>query len=176
MLSYGEKNCAGNDNVRVAIRCAHLKLTAWICHQHSQPMLRVLRLARRFCPEDLTKRIGISPTDSCLKGARNPKLGTPKASIWNVSTERMTAECIDVYELADQVIDLVEGKTNEIRKAIQELELYAILQVEIHFSTEDDVSTPAIGFSSRVLDFLTNVGATIDIDTYILPTNDARTE
>lgn len=88
----------------------------------------------------------------------------------------MTAECIDVYELADQVIDLVEGKTNEIRKAIQELELYAILQVEIHFSTEDDVSTPAIGFSSRVLDFLTNVGATIDIDTYILPTNDARTE
>ena len=107
-----------------------------------------------------------------MRGARNPAKGTPKNSIWNVATERITAERIDVYELADKVIDQLDGKTDEIRKAVQDLDLYAVLEVVIHFSTNDDISTPAIGFSSRVLDFLVNVGATIDIDTYILPPED----
>ena len=89
-----------------------------------------------------------------------------------MSTERITAECIDVYELAEKVVDQLESKAIEVRNAVQELELHAVLQVVIHFSTDDNISTPAIGFSSRVLEFLATVGATIDIDTYILPPED----
>ncbi len=129
-------------------------------------------ISGEFVPEDLTKRLGVSPTDSCAKGARNPERGTPRHSIWNVSTERITAECIDVYELAEKVVDQLESKAIEVRNAVQELELHAVLQVVIHFSTDDNISTPAIGFSSRVLEFLATVGATIDIDTYILPPED----
>lgn len=49
------------------------------------------------------------------------------------------------------------------------LDLYAVLEVVLYISTDDAVSTPAIGFSNRVLAFLADVNASIDIDTYILP-------
>ena len=127
-----------------------------------------------FVPEELTQRIGITPTESCLQGARIPKRGIPKTSIWNISTDKVVAEFVDVYELADQIIDQIGGKADEFRQVIEELGLHAVLEVVIHFSTDDNVSTPAIGFSSRVLNFLADVGATIDIDTYILPPDDVE--
>ncbi len=79
------------------------------------------------------------------------------------------AECIDVYELADQIVSKLEGNAAQIKDAIAALDLYAVLEVVLYFSTDDSVSTPAIGFSNRVLAFLAKVNASIDIDTYILP-------
>jgi hypothetical protein len=79
------------------------------------------------------------------------------------------AEYIDVYELADQIVSRIEGQAPKIKEAIAELNLYAVLAVVLYFSTDDEVSTPAIGFSNRVLAFLADVNASIDIDTYKLP-------
>lgn len=117
----------------------------------------------------MTIRLGITPTSSCARGARHPVRGLPKTSQWEVSTERLVAESIDVYQLADDLVSKLEGNAVQIIEAIEELGLYAVLEVVLYFSTDDRVSTPAIGFSSRVLAFLANVGATIDIDTYLLP-------
>jgi hypothetical protein len=122
-----------------------------------------------FDPEEITSRLSIKPTSSCAKGARYPERGLPKTSQWEVSTERIVAECIDVYELADQIVTKLEGNARQIKDAIAELDLYAVLQVVLYLSTDDGVSTPAIGFSNRVLEFLAMVNASIDIDTYILP-------
>ena len=63
-----------------------------------------------FDPEEITLQIGITPTSSCAQGAMHPELGLPKTSQWQVSTERIVAECIDVYEMADQ-IDFASTKT-----------------------------------------------------------------
>lgn len=125
-----------------------------------------------FDPDELTLRLGITPTSSCGQGTRNPKRGLPKTSLWEVSTERIVAECIDVYELADQIVSKLEGNAAQIKDAIAALDLYAVLEVVLYFSTDDSVSTPAIGFSNRVLAFLADVNASIDIDTYILPNGD----
>ena len=116
----------------------------------------------------MTRRLGIVPTSSCAQGARNPIRGLPKTSQWEVSTERIVAECINVYELADQIVSKLEGKTTQIKDAIAEFGLYAVLEVVLYFSTDDEVSTPAIGFSNRVIAFLAGVNASIDIDTFIL--------
>jgi|LakMenE18May11ns_1017448.scaffolds.fasta_scaffold9144121_1 hypothetical protein len=128
-----------------------------------------------FDPDELTLRLGITPTSSCAQGARNPQRGLPKTSQWEVSTERIVAEYIDVYELADQVVSKLETHAAHIKDAIAALDLYAVLEVVLYFSTDDEVSTPAIGFSNRVLAFLADVNASIDIDTYILP-NENGTE
>lgn len=92
-----------------------------------------------------------------------------------MSTERIVAEYIDVYELADEIIARLEPHAAKLGDAIADLELYAVLEVVLYFSTDDDVSTPAIGFSNRVLRFLASINASIDIDTYILPNNERAT-
>ncbi|XZE33540.1 DUF4279 domain-containing protein [Pirellulaceae bacterium SH501] len=128
-----------------------------------------------FDPDEMTIRLGITPTSSCAQGARHPERGLPKTSQWEVSTERIVAECIDVYELADQIVSKLEGNAVQIKDAIAALDLYAVLEVVLYFSTDEGVSTPAIGFSNRVLAFLAKVNASIDIDTYMLP-NETCTE
>jgi len=128
-----------------------------------------------FDPEALTNQLGITPTSSCAQGAKNPQRGIPKTSQWEVSTDRIVAEYIDVYELADQVVTQLERNAPQIKDAIAALDLYAVLEVVLYFSTDDDVSTPAVGFSNRVLAFLAYVNASIDIDTYILPNDTGDT-
>jgi hypothetical protein len=122
-----------------------------------------------FNPDDLTARLGITPTSSCAQGAKNPERGIPKTSQWQLSTERIVAEYIDVYELSEKIVIQLEPFAARIKDAISELDLYAVLEVVLYFSTDDEVSTPAIGFSKRVLTFLATINASIDIDTYILP-------
>jgi hypothetical protein len=44
--------------------------------------------------------------------------------------------------------------------------LEAVLEVVLTITLDETKSTPAIGFDSRVISFLHEVGASIDIDTY----------
>ena len=84
----------------------------------------------------------------------------------------MVAEEIDIFDLADQVIDQLEPNAARIKDAIAALDLFAVLEVVLYLSTHDEVPTPAIGFSSRVLALLAEFNASIDVDTYILPNED----
>ncbi|MEM7784064.1 MAG: DUF4279 domain-containing protein [Planctomycetota bacterium] len=127
-----------------------------------------------FDPDELTRQLGVVPSYSCAKGTRNPQRGLPKTSIWKVSTERVVAKSIDVYELADQVVSKLETNIAPIKDTISKLNLHAVLEVVLYFSTDEEVSTPAIGFSNRVIRFLAEVNASIDIDTYILPSDDVE--
>jgi hypothetical protein len=122
-----------------------------------------------FDPDEMTLRLGVTPTSSSAQGTRHPQRGLPKTSQWQVSTERIVAEDIDVYELADQIVSQLEGNAAQIKDAIAAFDLHAVLEVVLYFSSDEEVSTPAIGFSHRVLAFLADVNASIDIDTYILP-------
>ena len=120
-----------------------------------------------FDPDVLIERIKIAPTSFCMKGRRNPQLVIPKQSQWKYSTDEKTAAVIDIYELADSVIIDLEPHVLDIANAIDEFKLEAVLEVVIRFSTDDEISTPAIGFSRRTLSFIEQTNATIDIDTYI---------
>jgi hypothetical protein len=112
-----------------------------------------------FDPDEMTLRLGFTPTSSSAQGSRNPQRGLPKTSQWHVSTERIVAE----------VVSQLEGNAAQIKDAIAAFDLHAVLEVVLYFSSDEEVSTPAIGFSHRVIAFLADVNASIDIDTYILP-------
>lgn len=114
-----------------------------------------------FDPDLATKALGILPTSITRKGEPYPR-----CSIWKVSTEKVTAEVIDVFEMSEAVVALLEHKADEIGKFVQENHLNAVLEVVLWISINDSIPTPAIGFERSVIDFLYKTGAVIDIDTY----------
>ena len=119
-----------------------------------------------FIPDEITEFIGIQPTKALREGERDPERNIPRCSIWNFSSETIDAEVVDVYELSDWVINQLSPKQQEIKQAIRKWNLYAVLEVVLYISTDEEVSTPAIGFEQSTINFLADVGATIDIDTY----------
>jgi len=114
-----------------------------------------------FDPDLATEVLGIQPTSITRKGDPYPRF-----SIWKISTEKVTAEVIDVFEMSEAVVSLLEHKAHEIGKFVQEHNLHAVLEVVLWISMNDSLSTPAIGFDRKVIEFLYKTGAVIDIDTY----------
>jgi hypothetical protein len=89
------------------------KLTPSVQKRTSNEGYVYFGLRGAFDPDEMTLRLGITPTSSCAQGARHPERGLPKTSLWKVSNERIVAECIDVYELADQMVSKHEGKKHD---------------------------------------------------------------
>lgn len=125
-----------------------------------------------FNPELATQRLGIQPTSVTHKGEVKPGKSAnfyyppAKCSIWEVSTEEVTQEVIDVYAMALKITSQLEHKADEIAKLVQELQIKAYLQVVLHLTEEEGVPMPMIGFEPQTIAFLAKVGAFIDIDTY----------
>ena len=112
-----------------------------------------------FDPESLS--IGISSTETTRKGSP-----IPKQSSWIYSSERIQSDLIDVYDMSSSLVKTLNPYTHQIREAMQKHELEAVLEVVITITPDDSVSTPAVGFSSAVISFLNDVGASIDVDIY----------
>ncbi|MFC1836304.1 DUF4279 domain-containing protein [Thermodesulfobacteriota bacterium] len=110
-----------------------------------------------FAPAELTEAIGIQPTNAKMAGERVPgKISA--CSVWDYSSEETEGEMVDVHDLAPHA--------ERIAAEVQKRDLTAVLQVVLWISTDDENSTPAIGFEADVIAFLHQVGGTIDIDTY----------
>lgn len=114
-----------------------------------------------FDPDLATTVLGIQPTSITRKG--DPY---PRCSIWKVSTEKVVAEVIDIFEMSENIVSLLEHKADEIGRFVEEHNLHAVLEVVLWISMNDSISTPAIGFERKVIEFLFKTGAVIDIDTY----------
>ena len=50
--------------------------------------------------------------------------------------------------------------------AINKFSLRATFPVVLWISTDDSISTPAVGFDPEVISFIYKLGANVDIDTY----------
>jgi hypothetical protein len=116
-----------------------------------------------FDPKEITDIIGIEPT----KGKQKAD-AIPKNSYWNYSLGKIENGIIDVYELSSKLVSILQPLENNILKAIKKHNLRAALEVVIWFSTDEEISTPAIGFDETTIQFLNSIGATIDIDTYLI--------
>lgn len=119
-----------------------------------------------FSPADATKMIGIEPTESWFKHERFPERKVPKASIWDYSSEEVDAEIVDIYELSKNLVANLKPHAREIKEFVEDNKLRATLEVILYISPDEMVSTPIIGFGREVIDFLSEIGAIIDIDTY----------
>ena len=117
-----------------------------------------------FSPSELTKFLGIDPTATSIKGERLGKY--PKSSRWEFSTGKKSGELIDVYDMGNEIVAILEPKKELIIEAIEKFHLSPCLNIVLWISTNEDISTPAIGFESSVIKFLSEIDASIDIDTY----------
>lgn len=119
-----------------------------------------------FDRHELTNFIGLQPTSSWNRGEKNPERGIPKCSQWDYSSPLIVDEIVDIYDLSECLIERLEPFAERIKEAIKTWNLSAVLQVVLRISMDDRLSTPGIGFTPRVLAFVTGVGGSIDIDTY----------
>ena len=115
-----------------------------------------------FDPNEVTTILGIQPTRTVKKGDL-----IPKQTSWELSTGKIKADYIDVYEMSSTIIKKLEPLTNEIIAVMKKYDLEAVLEVVLWITSDDSKSTPAIGFETDVIKFLSNVNAFIDIDTYL---------
>lgn len=123
-----------------------------------------------FDVDAFTAMSGLQPTTAWNKGQRDPKRGLPMVALWDFGPDRTVTDSaddlVDVYALSESLIDLLEPSTDRIAAALAQFGATATLQVVLRISIDDRLSTPAIGFSPKVISFLHRVGASIDIDTY----------
>jgi len=114
-----------------------------------------------FDPDLVTARIGLLPTRITRRAAP-----TPHHASWVLSAGRVEGEIVDVYALSNTLVAQLAEHAGALRSLMQEHDLSAVLQVVLHFSHNQGLSMPAIGFESFTVAFLAGIGASIDVDTY----------
>ncbi len=71
-----------------------------------------------------------------------------------------------MYELSTAVVAALTPYTDKIKDAMQRHHLEAVLEVILTITQDDSVEIPAVGFDMNVISFLSDVGASIDVDIY----------
>ena len=115
-----------------------------------------------FDPHDITRAVGIE--SSRTKRRASPR---PKHTSWEVSSGRVESAVIDIYAMSSALISRLQAHADKIVQAKRQFGLTAYLEVVLWISVDEATSTPAIGFDMNVISFLYEVGAHIDVDTYI---------
>jgi len=119
-----------------------------------------------FEPEDVATLIGLAAAKIARRGERNAVVPLPRESSWKFSLGKVEADVIDVYEMSNSLLEQLAPYESKIVEAVRSFRLFAVLQVVLWIDQDEAASMPAIGFERPVLDFLTAISATIDIDTY----------
>jgi hypothetical protein len=119
-----------------------------------------------FEPNDVSDFIGLTATSIRRKGERNPNVPLPRTSSWKFSLGKIEADVIDVYEMAENLVQRLRSYEAKIVEALGKFDITAELQVVLWIDQDESKSMPAIGFEREVLRFLNALDATIDIDTY----------
>lgn len=114
-----------------------------------------------FDPDIITQRLNIQPSRVTRK--RDP---IPKFNSWELASEKVAGPVVDLYEMAEPLIRQLEPKAEEIRRLVDELGASAVLQSVLWISTDEEESTPAIGFDEKTIQFLSKVRGSVDVDTY----------
>ncbi|EOV7450884.1 DUF4279 domain-containing protein [Vibrio mimicus] len=118
-----------------------------------------------FEPDEVTKFLGMEPTSVIYKGSIVPDK-IPEVNSWIVSTGNIINEHIDVYEMSRTIVDKLKPIKQQLLDSKKRFNLDSRFEVVVFVSTEKDSSMPAIGFDADTVQFLAELGAYIDIDTY----------
>lgn len=118
-----------------------------------------------FDPDEVTEFLGIKPTSIKRKGSKVPGR-IPKMNSWQLSTENIVNDHIDVFEMSTEIVAKLKPKKELIMEAKKKFNVSPRFEVVLWFSMNEEHSTPAIGFEVETVEFLGEIGAFVDIDTY----------
>lgn len=120
-----------------------------------------------FNPDDITRLLGIEPTSVNSAGA-NSGLDKPVLSTWELSTDTVTTENgtdeLDIYKLTEIILKQIEPIKEEILKVCKSHNLSPRIGVVLTLSVDKDENCPDVGFGARVVKFLAEIGAFVNID------------
>ena len=116
-----------------------------------------------FNPDDITQLLGIEPTSVDAAGAYST-LDKPVLSLWELSTDTVADDELDIYKLTDNLIKQVEPAKEKILQAIKSHNLSPRIVVELVLSVDKDEVVPDVGFGARTIRFLADIGAFINVD------------
>ncbi|MFN6094618.1 MAG: DUF4279 domain-containing protein [Verrucomicrobiota bacterium] len=120
-----------------------------------------------FDPHEFAALIDLPPDKFVAKHSSNPEHRIiRKTSLLRYAQVETFSEIIDIYELAERSVDILEPHIDSFISTIRSCGADAVFQVVLYFPISEEISTPALGFSKRVVSFITATGASIDIDTY----------
>lgn len=119
-----------------------------------------------FNPADVTAQLGLEPTSTDDAGATSGSLDKPVISSWELSTETIDSDMqqLDIYKLIDDdILKKIEPAKDKIIEVAKNLNLSPRLGIVLTLSVDKDDTTPDVGFGSRVIRFMADIGAFIDI-------------
>lgn len=118
-----------------------------------------------FNPDDITRLLGIEPTSVNAAGASS-SLDQPAISSWELSTETVNSDegDVDVYKLTDSILKQLEPIKEKIVEVCKSHNLSPRMGVVLTLSIDKDESIPDVGFGARMIRFLADLGAFINID------------
>ncbi|MCB2410299.1 DUF4279 domain-containing protein [Hymenobacter lucidus] len=118
-----------------------------------------------FDPDEVTTRLGITPTKTWRKGDQK-SYGIPRQNTaWIWETARGT-EPIWINTLVDEVLSTFEAKADIIMELKHTLQLESMLCIILYIDRNEDESTPSVGHDLRTISFLYHTQTTTDIDMY----------
>ena len=120
-----------------------------------------------FNPDDITRLIGVEPTSVNAAGLSGSP-DKPTISSWEISTETVSTESgtdeVDVYKLAEIILKQLEPIKEEILQVIQIHNLSPRMGVVLTLSIDKGDTCPDVGFGGRLVKFLAEIGAFINVD------------
>jgi hypothetical protein len=123
-----------------------------------------------FDPDEITNQLGVAPTSKHRTGDVGRYKPRLDFSLWELSTEE--TETLDIYELVACLYSQLGSKALEIRRLVDACRLNAVLAVVLWIDTNQNESAPGLGFDEKVISFLHETGASIDIDIYRFDSRD----
>lgn len=118
-----------------------------------------------FDPSDITRLLGLEPTTVNDAGARSG-LDNPVISSWELSTETVTSDQdeVDVYKLTETILKQLEPAKDKIIEVCKSHNLSPRLGVVLTLSIDKNEASPEVGFGARMIRFLADIGAFINVD------------
>ncbi|MGH9196068.1 MAG: DUF4279 domain-containing protein [Acidimicrobiia bacterium] len=126
------------------------------------------KLVGSFDPQDLTTRLGVTPTAAARKGERaGPSLVTFEQDIWRLTLP--TEDTFEAHHQVETMVELLEGISNRLARAREELQLEAIMTLRIYILTSPVVGgTPRCELSHDLMRRLSKLKVDLEIDLFPL--------
>ena len=119
-------------------------------------------LGYHFNPDDITRLLGVEPTSVDAAGAYSG-LDKPVISSWELSTETVAGE-VDIFALTDIIVKKLDPVKQKIVEVCKSHNLSPRLGVSLTLSVDKGESSPEVGFGARMIRFLADIGAFINVD------------
>jgi len=118
-----------------------------------------------FNPDDITRLLGLEPTTVNDAGTRSG-LDNPVISSWELSTETANGDEdeVDVYKLTEIILKQLEPAKDKIIEVCKSHNLSPRIGVVLTLSIDKNESCPEVGFGARMIRFLADIGAFINIE------------